>query len=62
MTFEFDDQQINMIVNALAQRPYAEVYEMMNNIQRQVMSAKQPQLQAVNPPVQQDFVGSAAAP
>ena len=53
MNFEFDDQQINMIVNALAQRPYAEVYEMMNNIQRQVMSAKQPQLQAVQEP----FVG-----
>jgi hypothetical protein len=35
MTFDFNDQQINLIVNTLAQRPYAEVFELMANIQRQ---------------------------
>jgi hypothetical protein len=49
MTLEFTDQQIQYIVNALAARPYAEVFELMNDIQRQAAQARQPQLQAVHP-------------
>jgi hypothetical protein len=49
MTLEFNDQQIQYIVNALAARPYAEVFELMNDIQRQAAQARQPQLQAVHP-------------
>ena len=35
MTLDFTDQQIGYIVNALAQRPYGEVFELMQEIQRQ---------------------------
>ena len=47
MTFTFDEQQIQHIVNVLAQRPFAEVHELMNNIQRQAAQQQQAQLQAV---------------
>jgi hypothetical protein len=48
MKFDFTDNEIQQIVNTLAQRPYGEVFELMNNIQRQAAQAKQPQLQEVN--------------
>ena len=46
MTFDFTDQQINLIVNVLAQRPFAEVHELMANIQQQAANqpAARPQL------------------
>ena len=50
MTLDFTDQQISYIVNALAQRPYGEVFELMQDIQRQAAAQQQrtgPQL--VNP-------------
>jgi hypothetical protein len=47
MNFTFTDNEIQQIVNTLAQRPYGEVFELMNNIQRQAAQQKQPQLQAV---------------
>lgn len=58
MTFEFDDSQINMIVNALAQRPYGEVYELMANIQRQVTQLKQPAPQLVPGQTPHELVGT----
>jgi hypothetical protein len=47
MKIEFTDNEIQLVVNVLAQRPYAEVFELMANIQRQAAQQKQPQLQAV---------------
>jgi hypothetical protein len=48
MNFEFDEQQIQYVVNTLAQRPYAEVFDLMNNIQRQAAQQRQqPRVQAV---------------
>jgi hypothetical protein len=58
MTFDFDDAQIQYIVNTLAQRPYAEVFELMGNIQRQAATAQQQKLQAVPSPTQQELVGT----
>jgi hypothetical protein len=52
MKFDFTDAEIQQIVNTLAQRPYGEVFELMNNIQRQAAQQKQPQLQAVQPEAQ----------
>jgi hypothetical protein len=50
MTLTLEDAHVQTIVNALAARPYAEVYEVMGNLQRQVMQQQQPQpqLQAVD--------------
>jgi hypothetical protein len=50
MNFTFTDNEIQQIVNTLAQRPYGEVFELMNNIQRQAALARQPQLQSVPEP------------
>ncbi len=50
MTLEFDDTQLQYLVNTLAQRPYGEVYELINSIQRQVAQARQPQPQLVQEP------------
>jgi hypothetical protein len=60
MTIDFDDNQLQYLVNTLAQRPYGEVFEIINSIQRQVAQARQPQLQAVQPPgpTQQELVGT----
>ena len=46
MNFTFSDNEIQQIVNTLAQRPYGEVFELMNNIQRQAAQAatQRPQL------------------
>ena len=52
MTFDFTDQEIQYLVNTLAQRPYAEVFELMNNIQRQAAQHKQPAPQLVQPSAQ----------
>jgi hypothetical protein len=56
MTLDFDDTQIQLIVNVLAQRPYGEVFELMNHIQRQVAAAQQQKLQAV--PAQRELAGT----
>jgi hypothetical protein len=56
MKFEFTDTQINQIVQTLAQRPYAEVFDLMNHIQRQAAAQGPqtgPQLVQVDPPVAQ---------
>lgn len=58
MTFEFDDAQIQYLVNALAQRPYGEVFELMGSIQRQAATQQQQKLQAVPGPTQQELVGT----
>ena len=53
MTFEFDDNQTQYIVNTLAQRPFAEVHELMALIQRQAANQPPrtaPQLVPVQPP------------
>jgi hypothetical protein len=55
MNFEFDDQQAQYIVNALAQRPYGEVFELMGSIQRQVATQQQQRLQAVPQPTTPDL-------
>ena len=47
MTLTLEDNHVQTIVNALAARPYAEVYEVMASLQRQVVQQQQPQLQAV---------------
>ncbi len=52
MNFEFNDAQINQIVQTLAQRPYAEVFDLMNNIQRQVVQQQQPTGPQLVPPQQ----------
>jgi len=54
MKFEFTDTQINQIVQTLAQRPYAEVFDLLNHIQRQAAQQQQPGPQLVVPePAQQ---------
>jgi hypothetical protein len=58
MNFTFTDNEIQQIVNTLAQRPYGEVFELMNNIQRQAAQQKQPALQAVPGPTQQELAGT----
>jgi hypothetical protein len=58
MNFTFTDNEIQQIVNTLAQRPYGEVFELMNNIQRQAAQQKQPALQSVPGPTQQELVGT----
>ncbi len=58
MTIDFDDNQLQYIVNTLAQRPYGEVFELMNSIQRQVAQARSPQPQLVPGPTQQELVGT----
>jgi hypothetical protein len=50
MTFEFDDQQTQYIVNTLAARPYGEVFELMGSIQRQAATQQQQRLQSVPTP------------
>lgn len=47
MTFDFDDNQTQYIVNALAQRPYGEVFELMGSIQRQAATQQQQRMQLV---------------
>lgn len=49
MTLTFEDAQVQTIVNALAQRPYAEVFDVMASLQRQAMQQQQGKLQAVDP-------------
>ena len=49
MTLTLEDNHVQTIVNALAARPYAEVYEVMASLQRQVVQQQQQQpLQAVD--------------
>ena len=48
MTLTLEDNHVQTIVNALAARPYAEVYEVMASLQRQVVQQQQPPLQAVD--------------
>ncbi len=36
MTFDFTEQQLGYLINTLAQRPYAEVAEIIASIQRQL--------------------------
>ncbi|HEY6509743.1 MAG TPA: hypothetical protein VIY56_17090 [Vicinamibacterales bacterium] len=55
MNFTFTDEEIQLIVNVLAQRPYGEVFNLMNNIQRQAAQQKQPQPQLVPGPTQQEL-------
>ena len=52
MNFEFTDTQINQIVQTLAQRPYAEVFDLLAHIQRQAVQQQKPQL-VVPEPAQQ---------
>lgn len=59
MKFDFTDQQINHIVQVLSQRPYSEVFELMNNIQRQAIMQSQPGPQLVSPAAPEG--GNAAA-
>ena len=37
MTLNLEDAQLQYLVNVLAQRPYAEVVELLDNIKHQVM-------------------------
>lgn len=54
MQLEFSDEQIAHIAGVLAERPFREVAELMQHIQRQVMLAKgvdlakEPPLKAVS--------------
>lgn len=53
MKFDFKDHQINQIVQTLAQRPYGEVFELINDIQRQAAQQQPqtgPQLVPMTPP------------
>lgn len=47
MILNLPDQQIGQIVNILATRPYAEVFELINEIQRQAALSQRPGLQPV---------------
>ncbi len=58
MTIDFDDTQLQYLVNTLATRPYGEVFELMNSIQRQVAQARQPAPQLVPGPTQQELAGT----
>lgn len=49
MKFEFTDPQINQIVQTLAQRPYAEVFDLIQLIQRQAAQQLQSGPQLVSP-------------
>lgn len=49
MNLDLDDNQLTLVVNALAQRPWGEVRELMNSIERQVVKQQQQPLQAVQP-------------
>jgi hypothetical protein len=43
MTLEFTEQQVAQIMQTLAQRPYAEVFDLIATIQRQAQAQQQPQ-------------------
>jgi len=43
MNFTLSDQQTDQVLNALAQRPYAEVAPLINELVKQVQAQKQPQ-------------------
>ena len=36
MNLELNEQELNIVFNALAQRPFAEVFQLINKIQEQV--------------------------
>jgi len=38
MNIELNEQELNIVFNALAQRPFAEVFQLVNKIQEQVQS------------------------
>ena len=38
MNLTFNEQELNIVLNALAQRPFAEVFQLVNKIQEQVQS------------------------
>jgi hypothetical protein len=40
MTFTFTEQETQYIIQVLAQRPYAEVAKLLENIQKQIDGAK----------------------
>lgn len=44
-TLEFTEEQINYILNAVAQRPYAECHALLADIQKQ--ASEQPQMEVV---------------
>lgn len=50
MQFDFTDQQLNTVINALIERPFKEVVEVMDVIRGQIMS------QQPKPPVAPDNV------
>lgn len=41
MQFEFNDQQTNVVIQALIDRPFKEVAEVMDVIRNQLMAAQQ---------------------
>lgn len=51
-TIKFTDKQLDIIGNALGQRPYAEVFELVAEIHRQIGEQQKP----VDPPVLSDIV------
>ena len=38
MQFTFNEQELNIVFNALAQRPYAEVFQLVAKIQQEAQS------------------------
>ena len=38
---EFTEQELNIMINALVQRPYGEVINLLNNIQKQISKAQE---------------------
>lgn len=48
MTLDLDPKEIEFIVNVLAQRPFAEVAQLIDKIVSQAKAQPQPPLQAVN--------------
>jgi len=45
-SFTFTEQEANVILNALAQRPYIEVAELIGKIQQQAATSDEPEVHA----------------
>jgi hypothetical protein len=52
LTFQFSEEQINYILNLIAEKPFKEVHALVSSIQQQA----QQQVQAAQQPIQPEVV------
>lgn len=52
LTFQFSEEQINYILNLIAEKPFKEVHTLVSSIQQQA----QQQVQAAQQPIQPEVV------